>query len=143
MKLLILSPIVLALSMYMAFVNCLLYLLFTTIPSVFVGTYGFSQGASGLAYLGIDIRMMIGLISVGASSNTILKKLTAANKGVIKPEYRLPPMIIAGSILPIGLFVYGCKAEYKVQWMAPIIGTALVGVGLIGTVVRFHPFMAA
>jgi hypothetical protein len=49
-KMLFLSPIVLLLSLYMAFVYGILYLLFTTISSVFIGTYGLSQGLSGLAF---------------------------------------------------------------------------------------------
>ncbi|KAJ5780372.1 benomyl/methotrexate resistance protein [Penicillium paradoxum] len=141
MKLLIFSPIVLALSVYIAFVYGILYLLFTTITSVFVGTYGFSQGLSGLSYLGIGIGMMIGLVLVGGSSDLLLKKLAAANNGVIKPEYRLPPMIFAGLVLPVGLFLYGWTAEYGVQWMVPIIGTAFVGVGLIGSFIPTSTYL--
>jgi hypothetical protein len=135
MKLLIFSPFVLALSVYIAFVYGILYLLFTTITSVCTETYGFSQGLSGLAYLGIGIGMMLGLGIVGGSSDLLLKKLAAAKKGVIKPEYRLPPMIVAGLILPIGLFLYGWTAQYSIPWMVRIIGTGFVGVGLIGSFV--------
>ncbi|KAJ6007794.1 benomyl/methotrexate resistance protein [Penicillium herquei] len=131
-KMLFGSPIVICLSVYVAFIYGILYLLFTTITSVFTEIYGFSQGVSGLAYLGIGVGMMIGLIAIGASSDALLKKLAAANNGIIKPEYRLPPMIVAMMILPSGLFLYGWTTYYKVQWMAPIVGTGLVGVGLIG-----------
>jgi hypothetical protein len=55
MKMLFLSPIVLALSTYMAIVYGYLYLLFTTLTLVFEGTYHFSQGAVGLAYVSICI----------------------------------------------------------------------------------------
>ncbi|KAJ5331705.1 benomyl/methotrexate resistance protein [Penicillium atrosanguineum] len=132
-KFLLFSPIVSCLSIYIAFVYGILYLLFTTITSVFTETYGFSQGLAGLAYLGIGIGMFLGLFMVGASSDKLLKKLTASNNGVVKPEYRLPPMVIAGLILPIGLFLYGWTAQYKIHWIVPIIGTGLVGLGLIGS----------
>ncbi|KAJ5724727.1 Efflux pump [Penicillium malachiteum] len=131
-KMLFRSPIVISLSIYVAFIYGILYLLFTTITSDFTDIYGFSQGTSGLAYLGIGVGMMVGLIAVGASSDAILKKLTVANNGVVKPEYRLPPMIVAMMILPSGLFLYGWTTYYQVQWMAPIVGTGLVGIGLIG-----------
>ena len=101
MKLLIFSPIVLALSIYITFVYGLLYLLFATITSVFTQGYGFSQGLSGLAYLGTGTGMILGLVIVGGPSDLLLKKLAAANHGFIKPEYRLPPMIVAGLILPV------------------------------------------
>ena len=134
MKMLLFSPIVLALSTYMAFVYGLLYLLFTTITGVFTTTYGFSQGLSGLSYLGLGIGMLIGLTMFGVASDRILKHLTAKN-GVTKPEYRLPPMIPAALLVPFGFFIYGWTTKYAVQWIVPIIGTVLVGVGLLGIMV--------
>jgi predicted MFS family arabinose efflux permease len=135
MKMLLLSPIVLALSTYMAFVYGLLYLLFTTITGVFTRTYGFSQGLAGLSFLGLGVGMMIGLVMFGLASDRILKRLSAANDGVTKPEYRLPPMIPAALLVPFGFFIYGWTTKYAVQWIVPIIGTSLVGVGLLGIMV--------
>ncbi|KAJ2898785.1 MFS transporter prlG [Zalerion maritima] len=51
-KLLIFSPIVLFLSIFVAFLFGLFFLLITTFPSVFQEAYGFSTQTSGLAYLG-------------------------------------------------------------------------------------------
>src|SRR5271170_8051915 len=50
-KMLFLSPIVLVLSIYMGVTYGYLYLLFTTIISVFEGQYHFSQGSVGLTFL--------------------------------------------------------------------------------------------
>jgi predicted MFS family arabinose efflux permease len=130
-----LSPIVLTLSTYMAFVYGLLYLLFTTITEVFINTYGFSQGVSGLAYLGLGIGMMLGLVSFGITSDKLIKRLSAKNGGVSKPEFRIPPMIPAAFLIPAGFFLYGWTAKYAVQWIVPIIGTGLIGCGLIGSFV--------
>jgi hypothetical protein len=134
MKMLLFSPIVLALSTYMAFVYGLLYLLFTTITGVFTRTYGFSQGLAGLSFLGLDVGMMLGLVMFGLASDRTLKRLSAAN-GVTKPEYRLPPMIPAALLVPFGFFIYGWTTKYAVQWIVPIIGTSLIGVGLLGIMV--------
>lgn len=131
----LISPIVLLLSTYMAFVYGLLYLLFTTISEVFIGTYGFSQGISGLAFLGLGIGMMFGLVAFGLASDKLMKRMTAKNGGVMKPEFRFPPMIPASFLIPAGLFLYGWTAKYGVQWIVPIIGTGLVGAGLIGAFV--------
>ncbi|KAM3528991.1 hypothetical protein NHJ13051_002137 [Beauveria bassiana] len=49
--------------------------------------------------------------------------------GAIKPEYRLPPLRLGAVLLPVGLFIYGWTAQYKVHWIVPIIGTAIMGVG--------------
>jgi hypothetical protein len=129
------SPIVFLLSLYMAFVYGLLYLLFTTISEVFVSIYGFSQGISGLAFLGLGFGMMAGLVAFGIVSDKLLKSMTAKNGGEMKPEYRFPPMFLAGVLIPAGFFIYGWTARYAVQWVVPIIGTAFVGAGLIGSFV--------
>ena len=100
MKLLCLSPIVLALSTFMAVVYGYLYLLFTTITEVFEGVYGFSAGNVGLTYLGIGLGCFIGLFIFGMASDRIMKAKSAA--GEMKPEYRLPPMIPGAWAIPIG-----------------------------------------
>ena len=135
-KLLFLSPIVLLLSLFIGVTYGYLYLLFTTITEVFEKTYNFSEGVVGLTYLGLGIGMFTGLLVFGVSSDYLLKRKAAQGKA-IKPELRLPPMIPAALIVAIGLFIYGWTVEKKVFWLVPIIGTMLVGLGLLATFVRF------
>lgn len=106
MKMLLFSPIVLALSTFMAVVYGYLYLLFTTLTGVFESTYHFSSGAVGLTYLGIGLGSILGLVVFGAVSDRIVKAKSAA--GEMKPEYRLPPMIPGAWAIPIG-----CKSRYQ------------------------------
>ncbi|PGH26449.1 hypothetical protein AJ80_01948 [Polytolypa hystricis UAMH7299] len=141
MKMLFLSPIVLLLSLYVAVVYGYLYLLFTTISSVFTDQYGFSQGNVGLAFLGIGVGSVLGLAILGATSDRILKHLAAKNGGVLKPEYRLPPLIPSGLFIPIGLFWYGWSAERNLHYMMPIVGTMWVGIGMIGAFMSISTYL--
>lgn len=100
MKMLVFSPIVLALSTYVAVVYGYLYLLFTTLTEVYEGQYGFSQGSVGLTFLGIGVGSLFGVIIFGIASDRILK--AKSKGGVMKPEYRLPPMIPGSFLVPIG-----------------------------------------
>ncbi|KAI9924053.1 hypothetical protein MW887_007292 [Aspergillus wentii] len=129
-KMLFLSPIVFILSLYVAIIYGYLYLLFTTMTSVFQTQYGFSQGTVGLAYLGIGVGSVLGLAALGATSDRLLRYLSAKN-GVKKPEYRLPPMIPGTFFVPLALFMYGWTAEKKDHWIVPIIGTSFLGVGML------------
>ena len=97
---LVLSPIVLALSTYMAVVYGYLYLLFTTITEVYEDNYHFSQGSVGLTFLGIGIGSLFGVITFGFISDRIVK--AKAKDGEMKAEYRLPPMIPGSFLVPIG-----------------------------------------
>jgi predicted MFS family arabinose efflux permease len=76
-KLLLISPIVLSLSVLMGINYAYLYLCFTTFPLVFQEVYRFSQGASGLAYLGLGIGALVGLGLIGSFSDQIMVKMTA------------------------------------------------------------------
>lgn len=126
-KLLLLSPIVLLLSLLCAFVFGLLFLLFTTFPAVFEEQYHFSTGISGLSYLGLGIGMAL---SLGAFAN-LSDKLQRALGDAPKPEGRLKPMVWVLPAVPVGIFWYGWAAEEQTHWIVPIIGTFFFGFGVL------------
>ncbi|KAK7753328.1 hypothetical protein SLS62_004618 [Diatrype stigma] len=128
--LLLFSPIVLIMSLYVALVFGLLYLLFTTFTDVFEGQYGWSSNISGLAYLGLGIGELLGLVVFGALDNRVLQQRMKAD-GVThpRPEYRLILMIWFSPVIGVGLLIYGWTAYYNTHWIAPLIGTLIVGFG--------------
>ncbi|KAJ6088813.1 MFS general substrate transporter [Penicillium sp. IBT 16267x] len=126
------SLILILLALYMSFVFGLLYLLFTTITSLFTETYGWPVEFAGLAYLGIGFGFGAGLILVAKTSDKTVVRLTKANNGVYEPEMRLASCLVFALFIPISFFWYGWSAYYKVQWMCPIIGLAPFGFGMIG-----------
>lgn len=139
--LLIKSPIILLLSLYMAFVYGLLYLFFTTITSVFEHQYGFSTGLSGLAYIGIGLGFLAGIISVAMINDRVVIKLTKRNNGVYEPEMRLPALIFYACILPISFFWYGWSADKHTHWIVPIIGTVPFSFGMMGLFVPTQTYL--
>lgn len=75
---------------------------------------------------------LLGLAFAGAISDRLLNHLAKRyNNGKPKPEYRLPMMLIGSILVPVGLFLYGWSAERKVHWIAPVIGTAILGGALM------------
>ncbi|KAF6224304.1 hypothetical protein HO133_010881 [Letharia lupina] len=138
-KMLVFSPIIFLLSLFMAVVYGYLYLLFTTFPVVFGTYYHFSIGITGLVYLGLGVGNIIGLVIFGVFSDKIL--LAKAASGELKPEYRLIPMVWTAFTVPIGLFLYGWSARYAIHWIVPIIGTGFFGIGLLVTLVCTLTYM--
>jgi predicted MFS family arabinose efflux permease len=120
-KLLIFSPIVLLISLYTGIIFGLIFLLFTTFPSVFQGVYGFDAGTSGLAYLGLGLGMFLSLILFSILSDKLLGRTEGG--GTAQPEQRLILMKWLGPIAPLGCFMYGWSAQYHTHWIVPIIGT--------------------
>ncbi|KAF4164791.1 hypothetical protein CNMCM6936_008758 [Aspergillus lentulus] len=128
-KLLIRSPIVFLMSLFSSITYGYIYLMFTTIPSIFEAKYGFSPGLAGLAYLGLGAGCVIGLIVYGVVSNRIAAAHSA--RGCFTPESRLPPMLVGCWFVPVGLFWYGWSAETGAHWIVPILGTAVFAIGLV------------
>ncbi|KAJ9637483.1 hypothetical protein H2204_004907 [Knufia peltigerae] len=138
---LLFSPIVLTLSIYMAMVYGYQYLLFTTFTQIFEDNYHFSHGSVGLSFLGVGVGAMIGLFAFGALSDRVVQRLSIASQGEMKPEYRLPPLIPGSLLIPIGLIWYGWSADKHIHWIMPIIGTAFVGMGLLATFMPIQTYL--
>jgi MFS family permease len=131
-KMLIFSPLVFFLSLYVAFVYGVLYLLFTTIPTVFEETYGFSVNLTGLVYLSLGLGNVLGWLYITLLSDKTVVKLANANDGVFVPEMRLTTSIWFGGFLPITMFWYGWTTQYKTHWISPVLSLIPYGFGIMG-----------
>lgn len=129
-QMLIFSPMVLLISLYLGTIYSYLYLLFTTFPRVYIGQYLFSTETVGLVYLGTGIGSFIGLFVCGIVSDRIVTALAKKHGRGPIPEYRLPITVVGACIIPAGIFMYGWCAEKKVHWIAPIMGTFVLGFGM-------------
>jgi MFS family permease len=136
-KMLFFSSICLAISVYIAITYAYLYILFTTFTSVFSTVYGWKGGIIGLSFLGLGIGSLLGQFIFTHYGNRIAQK--HMTRGDFVPEHRLYIMAGGAIFLPIGFFVYGWGVEYRVHFMVPIIGSGLVGFGLL---MIFMPSMA-
>lgn len=123
-------PIFLAIASSVALIYGYIYFTVTTLTEVFESTYGFSEQDSGLCFLGLGTGMATGVFVCGSTLDWYTAKQKKKHNGEVKPEWRLPLMALGGVIVPIGLFLYGWTAQFHVQFMAPIIGTALLGFGI-------------
>jgi MFS family permease len=126
-KLSLFSPICILLSLASVLVYGILYLILTTFPLVFESTYGFSSGLSGLAYIGLGVGNVLGLLVFTFTSDKYIQKRAA--QGLLQPEDRLPLLLVSTIVSGTGLFWYGWSAKAHTHWIVPIIGSSLVGVG--------------
>lgn len=141
LKMLFLSPIIFALSLYMAVVYGLLYLLFTTITTVFIDNYGFAPEICGLVYIGLGIGFFAALIVVAKISDKTVVSMTKANDGVFEPEMRLPACILFACFVPVTFFWYGWTAEFHVHWIVPVIGLSPFGFGMMGIFIPVQTYV--
>ncbi|KAJ1305705.1 hypothetical protein OPQ81_010440 [Rhizoctonia solani] len=131
LQLLTRSMICFALSLYMAVIYGLLYLMFVTFSTLFASVYGWGPGVSGLGYLGLGIGFLLVAVIGSRLMTNLYLKLSERNGGQGKPEYRIPPLLCGTVLIIVGLLWYGWTAHVKAHWILPIIGSGIFGAGMM------------
>lgn len=72
---------------------------FTSFPIVFVQQRGWTPAIGGLAFIGLSVGSVLGLILLGVMNKRYATKMDA-NGGFLPPEERLPMVILGGILLP-------------------------------------------
>ncbi|RMZ88040.1 hypothetical protein DV736_g4740, partial [Chaetothyriales sp. CBS 134916] len=135
--LLFVEPIVLILTIYTAIIYGTLYMLFSAFPIVFQETRGWSQGVGGLAFCGVAVGIISGVI-YNIFDNKRYVRIEQDSGGEAPPEARLPPAILASFCIPIGIFWFAWTNYTSIPWIVCIIGSAIFGFGIV---LMFLPVM--
>ncbi|KAH7381621.1 major facilitator superfamily domain-containing protein [Pyrenochaeta sp. MPI-SDFR-AT-0127] len=134
-KLLGTQPIVQVLACYMAYLYGLMYLMLSTFPMLWEKTYGMSIGIGSLNFISMGLGFFLGTQITAPLNDALYRRLKKRNNGVGKPEFRVPLMIPASLLVPVGLFWYGWSAQHHLHWIMPNIGACLF---CAGTIVGFQ-----
>lgn len=131
-RMLLFEPMLLLLSLYHGFIYGILYLCLEAVPYIFQHHYHYKNSIAYLPYLGMFIGailvVIVNLIFFDPLTENLIRKSGKTNF----PESRLPLMMMCGIVFPIGIFMMCWTGAYHVHWMAPTVGAALLGFGLIG-----------
>ncbi|OQE09887.1 hypothetical protein PENVUL_c005G04071 [Penicillium vulpinum] len=134
--LLTLEPMCLCLCIFSAVLLGILYLFFGAFQLVFDEVYGLVLWQRGLCFLGMFVGMVIAILSDPIWRRNYVRLERNHEKATNKiddfqPEWRLPPAILGGPLVTIGLFVFAWTIYPNVHWIVPIIGSAIFGAGTI------------
>ena len=128
---LVTEPIVLALSLYMAFVYGILYLFLTFYPIVFQQVHGMNAGVGGLPYFGMILGEVLAAVVIVAMQPGYNRKLDANNNMPI-PEWRLPPVIAGGVAFAVGILWFGWSGfRADIPWIVPTLSGLCTGFGIM------------
>ncbi|KAJ5745657.1 hypothetical protein N7520_010839 [Penicillium odoratum] len=134
--LLALEPMCLSLCIFSAILLGILYLFFGAFQLIFEHVYGFPLWQRGLCFLGIFVGMVFAILSdpIWRRNYERLERNFQSKIGQsddFQPEWRLPSAILGGPLVTIGLFIFAWTVYADVHWIAPIIGSAVFGAGVI------------
>ena len=124
------EPIVLLLSIYMAIVYGTLYMLFDAFPIVFEQVRGWDEGVGTLPFLAVMIGMMIA-VGLNMFDNKRYVRIHKKHNGFAPPEARLPPTMLGGLAIPIGLFWFAWTNYASIPWIVCVLATAPFGFGMV------------
>jgi MFS transporter, DHA1 family, multidrug resistance protein len=128
-KMLIQEPILLLISLYHALVYGIIYLFFEAYPVSFQEQRGWNLGVGALPFLGITGGVIIGATVVSWITKTRFARKVKKD-GRVVPEERLPPMIMGGIMLPIGLFWFAWTSNKNITWVPQVIAGIPIGMGI-------------
>ncbi|KAF7978061.1 hypothetical protein HWV62_1697 [Athelia sp. TMB] len=139
------EPIIMLVALYLTVVYIVLFTFLDGYTFVFTETYGFSQGLTGTAFLGIGI----GLCGVTATVPLIHKWYTDArvaqeaqgNYGHLPPEERLWFAMIGAPALPISLFWMGWTAYPSISPFAPLGASVLFGYAILCIFISCYQYL--
>lgn len=104
-------------------------MMFATFPIVYQQVQGWSPGVGGLAFIGIDVGMVLAVV-YALFDNKRYRTIEAKFNGKAPPESKVSPAIFESVCLRIGLFWLAWTNYSSVHWSISIIGTALFGFGV-------------
>lgn len=128
-KMLFTEPVVFAFGLWIAFAWFLTFLFLSVIPITFQEKRGWNEGVSGLPYISLCLGTTIGF-AFNFLQIRKYKSLTQDPSVQVAPEARLYGALCGAVWLPIGLFIYSFTQYKGLHWMGPVIGLALIAIGI-------------
>ncbi|GAK61808.1 uncharacterized protein PAN0_001c0001 [Moesziomyces antarcticus] len=127
---LVVEPMILLLSIYVAFIYGILYLLFGSLPVHYVEVRGWSEGVGSLPFLALLVGCGLGcLVMVGFNPRYV--RTCKLNNSQPVPEERLLPMIVGAVVFPVGCLWYAWTTYASVHWIVPTLALVPIGCGII------------
>lgn len=116
-----------------------MFLMLSTLSTVYQIVYGWDTGASGLAYLGLGIGLLLGLGIYSATADRVYRRLTQTHTPT--PEMRLAPITLGAPLAAIGLLIYGWSLAKALHWMLPIVGCVVFCLGMVAVIMPVTTYL--
>lgn len=105
-------------------------MIFTAFPIIYESQRGWSQGISGLSYLGVMIGQLLAMFFY-VYLEILYRKRIAKDPTKATPEGRLDPALIGCVLLPVGLFWFAWTTDSSIPWIVSIFGGGAFGFGQV------------
>ena len=127
----VLSTSVILLSIYSTIFNCYIYLLYTTLSTVFGDTYRLSANEIDPAYLGLGSGMAVGVLYL----LFVYPQFALSTRSSRDLESLIWMIVPAAVVMPIAILLYGWSLHFAFNQVVPVVATGLMGAAFLTTFV--------
>lgn len=131
-------------TMYLVVLYIVLFGFLTGYDFIFGKTYGFSQGAVGLAFIGMNVGFMIAFAIapyIYLKYKRGLESATAAGQKMLPPEERLWYAMYGAPWLPISLFWMGWTSYESVSYWSSLVASVAFGFSVQGIFISSYQYL--
>ncbi|KAL9596374.1 MAG: hypothetical protein Q9219_005852 [cf. Caloplaca sp. 3 TL-2023] len=138
------EPVIMLLALYLTVIYIILFTFLNGYTFIFTETYGFSEGITGLSFLGIGIglclaSLLVPFIYVFAKRD--LAKIKAQGGTRLPPEFRLWFAMLGAPAIPISLFWMGWTAYPSISYWSPLVASVMFGYGILCVFISSYQYI--
>ena len=138
------EPIIILIALYLTVIYIILFTFLNGYDFVFAQTYGFSEGITGLLFLGIGIGLCLAsalapFIYYLAKKN--LAKIKENGGTRLPPEFRLVFGMFGAPAIPISMFWMGWTAYPSISFWSPLAASVLFGYGILCVFISSYQYI--
>ena len=138
------EPIIILIALFLTVIYIVLFTFLNGYTFIFSETYGFSEGLTGLSFLGIGIglfmcTLLTPLIYKWAKDE--IKKAREQGSDRLSPEFRLWFAMLGAPAIPISLFWMGWTTYPHISYWSPLVASAFFGYGILSVFITSYQYI--
>ncbi|KAL8680507.1 MAG: hypothetical protein Q9186_003306 [Xanthomendoza sp. 1 TL-2023] len=138
------EPVIMLLALYLTVIYIILFTFLNGYTFIFTETYGFSEGITGLSFIGIGLGLCLASLLVPfiyRFAKQDLAKIKAKGGTRLPPESRLWFAMLGAPAIPISLFWMGWTARPSVSCWSPLLASVLFGYGILCVFISSYQYI--
>lgn len=138
------EPIIVLIALYLTVIYIILFTFLNGYAFVFTETYGFSEGITGLSFIGIGIglcfaSLLVPLVYMWAKRD--LARIKEQGGDRLPPEFRLWFAMFGAPAIPISMFWMGWTAYPSISYWSPLAASVLFGYGILCVFISSYQYI--
>ena len=128
------EPIIILIALYLTVIYIILFTFLNAYTFIFTETYGFSEGITGLVFIGIAIGLCLASLLVPIIykwAKDDLAKIKTQGGTQLPPEFRLWFAMLGAPAIPISMFWMGWTDYPWTSYWSPLGASVMFGYGIL------------